>query len=268
MNASTHLHGGGDPFELARLAEAAGLGEPAIVVERLFGGEPVTAALDPGAPISPASMIKVPLAAALCALWERGVLSPQGAATVSAAHVTANDDVSPFVAGYATDLASAARAMVSRSDNVATNLLIDAVGRDVATEYARALGLRATAIRRKLSGAVPLIDDPAATGRNAHPAADAARLFRLIATDAIPGARRLHALLAEQRWNDKLSPGLRPGDRFAHKTGETDEVSHDGGILDTAEGARYVVVVYTRRGASPETDARLARFMELLRPLL
>ncbi len=103
MNASTYLHGVDDPFELARLAEAAGLGEPAIVVERLSGGEPVTAALDPGAPISPASMIKVPLAAALCALWERGVLSADATVTVSAAHVTANDDVSPFVAGYATD---------------------------------------------------------------------------------------------------------------------------------------------------------------------
>jgi beta-lactamase class A len=268
MNASTHLHGSADPFSLAGLAAAAGLVGASIVVERIAGGPPLAAALDPGAAISPASMIKVPLAAALAALWERGALRPEDTATVSAAHLTANDEVSPFAAGYTASLAEAARAMIARSDNVATNLVIDAVGRETATEYLAGLGLRATAIRRKLSGSLPLIDDTEATGRNAHSAGDAALLFRLIATGAIPGAQRLHELLAEQHWNDKLSPGLRPGDRFAHKTGETDETSHDGGILDTAEGARYVLVVYTRLAAAPATDARLARFMTSLRPLL
>jgi beta-lactamase class A len=185
-----------------------------------------------------------------------------------AAHLTANDDDSPFVDGYTADLAAAARAMVTRSDNVATNLVIDAVGREPATAYLNGLGLKATAVRRKLSGSLPLIDDPGATGRNAHPAADAALLFRLIATRAIPGAQWLHELLTQQHWNDKLSPGLRPEDRFAHKTGETDETSHDGGILDTSDGARYVLVVYTRLAAKPETDARLARFMASLRALL
>jgi|SRR5580692_8186846 beta-lactamase class A len=268
MNASTHLHGSSDPFSLAGLAAAAGLDGASIVVERVTGGPPLAGALDPGAAISPASMIKVPLAAALAALWERGDLRPEDTATVSAAHLTANDDVSPFASGYTTNLVETARAMITRSDNVATNLAIDAIGRERATEYLAGLGLRETTIRRKLSGSLPLIDDPRATGRNTHPAGDAALLFRLIATGAIPGAQWLHGLLAEQQWNDKLSPGLRPGDRFAHKTGETDETSHDGGILDTEEGARYVLVVYTRLAATPATDARLARFMTSLRPLL
>jgi hypothetical protein len=45
-------------------------------------------------------------------------------------------------------------------------------------------------------------------------------------------------------------------------------VTHDGGILDTAEGARYVVVVYTALAAGADADARFATFMRALRPLL
>ncbi len=50
--------------------------------------------------------------------------------------------------------------MLTRSDNVATNVLIDVVGRARATAFAERTGLGATAVRRKLSGALPLIDDP------------------------------------------------------------------------------------------------------------
>jgi len=48
--------------------------------------------------------------------------------------------------------------------------------RDRASADLAALGFRGTAVRRKLSGALPLISDPAATGRNTHPAAEAAAL--------------------------------------------------------------------------------------------
>ncbi|MBV9102205.1 MAG: serine hydrolase, partial [Candidatus Eremiobacteraeota bacterium] len=117
-------------------------------------------------------------------------------------------------------------------------------------------------------GALPLIDDPEATGRNSHPAADAAALFAAIAQRAIPGAALLLEMLGRQRWNEKLARGLQPGDRFCHKTGDTDEVTHDGGILETAQGRRYVLVVYTALPSSPQGDARFVQFMDALRPLL
>ena len=40
------------------------------------------------------------------------------------------------------------------------------------------------------------------------------------------------------------------------------------GILETQEGARYVVVVYTALASSPDADARLGAFMSALRPHL
>jgi beta-lactamase class A len=213
-------------------------------------------------------MIKVPLAAALTALWAAGERRIGDRLTIAAENMTPNDAESPFVPGYSASLEELARLMLVRSDNVATNTLIDVVGRERATEFASRWGLRATAVRRKLSGALPLIDDPQASGRNAHPAGDAARLFELIARDELPGSAWLHDALAAQEWNAKLSGGLQQGDRFAHKTGDTDEVSHDGGILELASGRRYVVVVYTALPSSRENDARFGEFMRRLRPLL
>jgi beta-lactamase class A len=251
--------------EVRALASAAGLGEASIVLEALEGARPgVRIAAD--RPLTPASMIKVPIAAALAELWARGELRPAGRVAVAPENLTANDAASPLVAGYEATLEELAWLMVTRSDNVATNVLIDVLGRAEIGDFCRRAGLTGTAVRRKLSGSLPLIDDPQATGRNAHPAADAATLFAQI-------ARRgredwLYAALAAQEWNDKLSRGLRPGDRFAHKTGDTDEVSHDGGILELEDGSRFVLVVYAPLASSSAVDARHAAFMRALRPLL
>ena len=158
--------------------------------------------------------------------------------------------------------------MLQRSDNVATNQLYDVVGRDRATATLHALGFGGTAFRRKLSGALPLIDDPQATGRNTFPAHEAAALFAALADGRLPGAATLRHVLATSWWDVKLSRGLRAGDAFAHKTGDTDEVSHDGGILTLADGSRWIVVVYTELPSSEENDERFGAFMRALRPSL
>jgi beta-lactamase class A len=76
-------------------------------------------------------------------------------------------------------------------------------------------------------------------------------------------------MLATSWWDVKLSRGLAPGDVFAHKTGDTDEVSHDGGILTPADdSSRWIVVVYTELPSSEENDLRFGAFMRALRPHL
>jgi len=159
--------------------------------------------------------------------------------------------------------------MLAASDNVATNVLIDVLGRERSSATARhEFGLVQTIVRRKLSGALPLIRDPGAAGRNEHPAGDAAKLFAAIERERTGRLGWLYDALAGQIWNGKLSAALAPGDAFAHKTGDTDEVSHDGGILSLADGRRFILVVYTALGASPESDARLASFGRVLRDAL
>lgn len=253
---------------MALLSAAAGLEGASIYLARLGGAPPARAALDDGLPLYPASMIKTPLAAAVASDVANKRLWWGQRFEVGIDNLTVNDAPSPMKAGYVATVAELVELMLARSDNVATNVLIDIVGRTRATDFCASIGLGATEIHRKLSGSLPLIDDPQATGRNTHPARDAATLFEAIATNRIPGASILRRTLAEQYWQSKLPAGLDPGDRFMHKTGDTDEVSHDGGILELESGERYVLVVYTGLQSTDVNDARFGAFMRSLRPHL
>jgi beta-lactamase class A len=257
---------------LRELAQDTGLSPASLAIVQL-GTAKAAVSLHPDRPFYPASMLKVPLVGAILTAIAEGSapLSLETPAEVTLANMTANDAQSPLQPGYSATVHELMHLAIARSDNVATNMLFDAVGRARATTIARErLGLRSTAFYRKLSGGEPLIEDPKWDGvhRNSHPVADAARLFEAIADDGIPHAALLREMLAAQQWNERLSGGLRSGDRFLHKTGDTDEVTHDGGILITNEGGRYVVVAYTEMASTPEHNARFAPFMRALRELL
>jgi beta-lactamase class A len=253
--------------DLGRLAEAAGLGAAQIHVRSLGSGGPCWQA-DDGREIYPASLIKVPLAVAAGAAIDDGRLAWDDAVTVDERNATFNDAPSPMLPGYRTTVDELVTFMLQRSDNVATNQLFDLLGRERATADVRRLGLAGTTFRRKLSGRLPMIDDPQATGRNVFPAREAAELFVAIARDEVPQAAALRRILATSWWDVKLSRGLVAGDAFAHKTGDTDEGCHDAGILTLAGGARWVVVVYTELPSSDDADARFGAFMGTLRPHL
>ena len=249
------------------LAERTGLGEAQIHLRRL-GPAGSAWERDDGRPVYPASMIKVPLAVAVTTAIGEGRLGWETPVTVDPRNATLNDAPSPMLPGYATTVEELVTLMLQRSDNVATNQLYDLLGRDRATADVHALGFTGTVFRRKLSGSLPLIDDPEASGRNTFPAREAAALFAAIAEDRVPGAAELRRILATSWWDVKLSRGLEPGDAFAHKTGDTDECAHDGGILTLRDGSRRVVVVYTELPSSEENDLRFGAFMRALRPHL
>ncbi|NNM91929.1 MAG: serine hydrolase [Candidatus Eremiobacteraeota bacterium] len=253
--------------ELQEYAQRAGLVRPSILWDPL-GSDGPALALDPERPIYPASTIKTPLAAAALLFAARGARRLDERRPVRSENLTLNDAPSPIEPGYPASIEELCRYAIDRSDNIATNELLDRLGREEATAIVREeLGLEATGFYRKLSGSDPLIEDPQWDGRhrNAHPVRDAARLFRQIAERAFPGAELLEGWLGEQWWNDKLSLGLAPGDRFAHKTGDTSEVTHDGGILTTGDRRRAAIVVYTEMPSTPENNARFGTFMRLLR---
>ncbi len=259
-----------EPQDLAALVAAHRLEPCGIVLRSLDGPRPSVVHV-PETTLYPASMIKTPLVAVVLAEAAAGRFRLCDPVVISEANMTYNDADSPLVPGYRSTVEEICELAIRYSDNVATNELFDLVGRERATAVAREqLGLANTAFFRKLSGSEPLIADPGwdGTHRNTHPPSDAARLFTAIADERIAHASILRAMLDAQAWNDKLTRGLRAGDRFAHKTGGTDDVTHDGGILHTVEGRRYVLVVYTGHAASETNDARLASFAEALRASL
>jgi beta-lactamase class A len=224
--------------------------------------------------IYPASVIKIAVMAEAYHRFAEGSLSPDQSVVISGANQTTTAESTPFAPGYRATVQELVELMISRSDNIATNQLLDVLRRDNITAYMRELGLSTFLMARKLSGSEPLIVDHEAVGRNRLPPEEVGRLLTLIARDQIPGSAAQRDILGRCVHNDKLVPGLAPGDRFMHKTGETDEQSHDAGILATAQGRKYAIVLYTTPEPLPDrSDARhvdplMARWMRTMRSAL
>ncbi|HXW77527.1 MAG TPA: serine hydrolase [Candidatus Eremiobacteraceae bacterium] len=225
------------------------------------------------ADIYPASVVKVPIMCEAHRRFACGELEPGDEVTVDAANETTTWGGTPFSAGSTATLGEMVERMITHSDNVATNQLMDVLRRERVTAYMHLLGLKTFLLGRKLSGSDPLIEDPEMTGRNRLPPDEIGLLLRHIADDAIPGAAIARDLLQRCVDADKFVPGLRPGDVLMHKTGETSEYDHDAGILKTVDGGRYVVVLYTKRAGGDDIgghamDTRIAAWMRAMRAVL
>ena len=129
--------------------------------------------------------------------------------------------------------------MISESDNVATNVLIDLCGMDAVNSEAKALGLKSTVLARHM------MDTQASQeGRENYTSADdVATLLKMVHDKTFVNAE-MSALMQEaleaQVDNDCISKGLPEGTVFAHKTGSLGTVRHDGGIV---EGDKPYVIV-------------------------
>lgn len=224
--------------------------------------------------IYPASVIKVAVMAEAYHRYAAGSLAPDQSVIVSSANQTTTAESTPLVPGYRATVQELVELMITRSDNVATNELLDVLRREKVTAYMRDLGLATFLMGRKLSGSEPLIVDAEMVGRNRLPPEEIGKLLALIALDDIPAASEQRDILGRCVHNEKLVPGLLPGDRFMHKTGETDEQNHDAGILVTAQGRTYVIVLYTTpeplptRSDAQHVDHLLTAWMRALRPTL
>jgi beta-lactamase class A len=146
--------------------------------------------------IYPASVIKIALMTEAHVRFTSGELASDQRVAIDAANLTATAEHTPLVPGYQARLDELVELMIERSDNVATNQLIDVLRRERVTATMHALGVEGFALGRKLSGADPLIADPKMTGRNSLRPSAAAHLLRLIALDQVPGAADQRALLA------------------------------------------------------------------------
>ena len=149
--------------------------------------------------------------------------------------------------------------MITVSSNLATNLLIDALGVDNIRAGVRALGASGMDVRR------PLEDGKAfRAGLNNTTTAHALLvLMEAIATGRAVDAdasRQMVDVLARQAFNEDIPAGLPPGLRIAHKTGEITQVEHDAAIVYARRP--FVLVVLTQgidTAASSALIAAIAR---------
>ncbi len=133
-------------------------------------------------------------------------------------------------AGAQTTVREMLKLMISESDNVATNALIDLCGMDAANAEAKRLGLKQTELGRHM-----MDTEAAERGEDNYTCADdLAKLLQMV-WDKTFVNEEMSAVMLEsleaQIDNECISPGLPAGTTFAHKTGSLATVRHDGGIV-------------------------------------
>src|SRR5205807_2697812 len=135
--------------------------------------------------------------------------------------------------------------MITRSSNLATNILVERVGAGRAQASARALGAWSIQVLRGVE------DGKAyrAGLNNTTTARDLGVLLAAIAQNraASPAScREMLRILEAQEFNEGIPVGLPAGTRVAHKTGWSGGgVYHDGAVAYRSSGGRYVPVVVT-----------------------
>ena len=135
--------------------------------------------------------------------------------------------------------------MITRSSNLATNLLIELVGAARAQASARALGAWSIQVLRG-------VEDGKAYRAGLNNTTTARDLGVLLTAIALHRAASrascdtMLAILGRQEFNEGIPAGVPRGTRVAHKTGWIGEVVyHDAAVVYPARGGSYVLVVLT-----------------------
>jgi beta-lactamase class A len=146
--------------------------------------------------------------------------------------------------------------MITRSSNLATNLLITHVQPDAINRTLARIGAEGMRVLRGVE------DGPAYRRglNNTTTAQGFARVLEAIARCSVTTASacdRMVTILAAQEFNEMIPAGLPAGTRVAHKTGWITGIRHDGGIVYPPDRPPYVLVVLTRGIADHDRADRL-----------
>ena len=128
--------------------------------------------------------------------------------------------------------------MIKYSDNIATNVLIDILGKDKINERAKILGLKSTQLNRKMM--TPGTE-------NYISSEDIEIIIKGIAYKEVGSKQmcdRAMNYLLENDDFDGIARGLPTGTQFAHKTGSLTKIRHDGGIVFIKN--KYIIIILTK----------------------
>ena len=145
--------------------------------------------------------------------------------------------------------------MITVSDNMATNMLIDRVGMENVTAIMAELGLPDTRLQRKM-----IRQEQSARGNeNLSTPLQAATLMRRILECDLPmpadDCREMQAVLAIPHAGP-IQDGTGPGVRVLQKTGSIAGVRTSWGVVDL-EGRPYALAVMGNYGETPEISAEI-----------
>jgi beta-lactamase class A len=201
-----------------------------------------------------ASLIKLPILAAFWATVEAGRLDPSERVGLSAEalRVEGTGVLKALAPGLQPTWHDLATLMITVSDNVATNLVIDRLGMGAIQTWIDQAGLAETRLERRM-----LDRSAMSAGRgNWTSAADVEALLSAVAAGTCvsgEASRAMRRTLGAQQIEDRLPRRLGEGVGVASKTGNFADVIHDAGIV-TWPGGTLVIAVLTQ-GVRPAWQA-------------
>ncbi|WP_164928998.1 serine hydrolase [Gloeobacter violaceus] len=206
-------------------------------------------AMADGESFSAASVIKVPVLVEFLRQVDSGRLKLDDTLILRQEHKGGGSGWMQYMPnGKRMSAYNVARLMIVRSDNTATNMIIDLVG---GADYLNAQfgrwGLRTTRINAPL---------PDLEGTNTTSPADMALLLtelergRLVTTQM---RAKGYELMGRTRTGSLLPVGLGPGAKILHKTGDIGKMVGDAAVVTMPDGRRYVAVALVER---PHNDRR------------
>lgn len=201
-----------------------------------------------------ASLIKLPILATFWETVETGRLDPSERVSVSseALRVEGTGVLKALAPGLQPTWSDLATLMITVSDNVATNLIIDRLGMGAIQGWIDKAGLAETRIERRMMDRGAM-----AAGRgNWTSAADMETVLLAIAAGScVSGgaSREMRRVLEAQQIQDRLARRVGEGVRVANKTGNFADVIHDAGIVKWP--GRALVITVLTQGVPPPWHA-------------
>lgn len=217
---------------------AAHRGTVAVAVKPL-GWEGESFARNADTPLQTASLIKLAVMAASYSRADEGKLDLRKLVTLTREDKVPGAGIltDHFSEGATLCVRDLIRLMIRYSDNTATNMVLDQVGIRTVNEWTAARGLPETRINAKVFKGSTTSVDPARTKKyslGSTTAHETVRLLELIHENKAASQESCQAMLAHLRANDdkeQLVRFLPEGTVVAHKTGATNQVRTDAGIL-------------------------------------
>jgi beta-lactamase class A len=158
--------------------------------------------------------------------------------------------------GDAMSMRSLLRRMITRSSNLATNLVIERVSADSVQRTAERLGAERMQVLRGVED-IKAYRQGLSNTTTAHDLATVLQALmqgRAVSPDA---DLAMIGLLLDQEFNTMIPAGLPADTRVAHKTGWITGIHHDAAIVYPADGAPYVLVILTEGIDDHDTSSRL-----------
>lgn len=243
----------------------ASTGRFSLAAVNLDSGEQVMFA--PDEVFAAASVIKVPVLAALFAARDEGRLRLEDEATLERADIVGGSGVlQEMHPGLVVTLQDLANLMIVVSDNTATNMLIDRIGLPYIEDFLAASGLSQTRLQRRLFDL-----EARAKGRdNLITAREIAHVYAMLHRGEFPplraeSCRACLDILRRQQHTEKLPLLLPKTAKVASKPGGLDDVSHDSGLVIPEGGPPYAIAMLTADFAvRAQADQAIAKTSKLI----